>query len=285
MRNLRTDPFETYRKQAQSLEVDTTMHDKTMEKIRNLEKQGTSSERTAHRLSAPKTIPALQVHKRRSFPATPFKVAACLALVAGVGGAALSPALFQQDVNQQAVADAPLYPFHRIQFDFYYESDLIKDGKVYHATPLLLTLPGDLPDNYSVRFERTGGIFFASQHTSFDQLSRSNVVEVNSNNEGRLYLEAWYSTDYDANDPSIGSQPPNEPSYGGSPPPGWTMDPTVAIETLTRLQECEISVISKGKVLDSYTINFTNCHTKEEITERLHSSPSLMAYFLLDRKG
>lgn len=285
MKNPRTHPFETYRKQARSLEVSPVLRDKTLEKIRKMENRSTSSVGAANHLPVPRTTPALQAHKRAGFLAAPLKVAACLALIAGIGYTALSPTLLQHDANQRAVADAPLYPSHRIQFDFYTGCDLIEDGKVYHTTPLLLTLPGDLPDSYSVRFEHTGDIFFAPQDAPFNQLPQCNIIEIDDNNEGRLYLEAWYSTDYDIYDPENGNQPPNEPLYRHSPPSGWTMDPAVAIETLERLQNCEISIIAEGQVLATYTIDFAHCHTREEIAERMHAAPGFTVYFLLDQKG
>lgn len=70
---------------------------------------------------------------------------------------------------------------------------------------------------------------------------------------------------------------------GGTAPTGWTWDPTDAINMIEDLRNCEIVVTSSAGSPTTYTIDFDDYPTREDIAERLYSRVGFrLTYFSLD---
>lgn len=300
-RRLRRNRFETYRKQTQSLKLDDETWDKIMDTIRAMEaeelrkrsaetvavtateaatvptaKSPTATERTATAPATSATTNARRSRKRRygtpGFRALRF--AACALLVVGVGAASIAaPVVFDKDHNT-AEAGAPLLPYQRIQFDCanvtFYSA---KDG-VYAAVPVLLSFPGDVPENITLSFSNANNVAFSTTD-SVENLDRTNSSIPVTCHDGKVTLLAS----------TLSNMTKWDLNQGNEPPPGWFWDPTDAIEIIERLRNCEVVAETNAGERFAFTINLDDFPTREAITDRLYSTGGYrLVYFTLDRK-
>lgn len=295
-RRLRRNRFETYRKQTQSLKLDDETWDKIMDTIRAMEaeelrKKSAENVATAEAasvraaksraatesvLAGSATPNARRSRKRRC--GTPgiraSRFAACALLVVGVGVVSVAaPVVFDKDHNT-AEAGAPLLPYQRIQFDCanvtFYSA---KDG-VYAAIPVLLSFPGDVPENITLSFSNANNVAFSTTD-SVENLDRTNSSIPVTCHDGKVTLLAS----------TLSNMTKWDLNQGNEPPPGWFWDPTDAIEIIERLRNCEVVAETNAGERFAFTINLDDFPTREAITDRLYSTGGYrLVYFTLDRK-
>lgn len=282
MKNPKKAPFETYRKQARSLKVNRATREKTLATIKQMEQEIEANKHAAIRTPRQKKTAAPQTVRRSHLVALPLKIAACLALIAGVGSIALFPFLPQEETEQQAIAGSPILPFYRIYLDFNQGGgQLDSHGKLVDTVPFFISLPGNLPDTYTLRFKGTDDVFFIPRGATLNESSRNNVIRVTGNSAGRVCLDAAYSTGL-----SPEEKLHHEEERFGEDDLGYSA--VGAVEFIKRLRNCEISIEAGGHTLDTYTIDFGDfeyCQTDEEIVEQLRAHSDSMTFFALERKG
>ncbi len=295
-RRLRRNRFETYRKQTQSLKLDDETWDKIMDTIRAMEaeelrKKSAENVATAEAasvraaksraatesvLAGSATPNARRSRKRRC--GTPrfraLRFAACALLVVGVGVVSIAaPVVFDKDHNT-AEAGAPLLPYQRIQFDCanvtFYSA---KDG-VYAAVPVLLSFPGDVPENITLSFSNANNVAFSTTD-SVENLDRTNSSIPVTCHDGKVTLLAS----------TLSNMTKWDLNQDNEPPPGWFWDPTDAIEIIEHLRNCEVVAETNAGERFVFTINLDDFPTREAITDRLYSTGGYrLVYFTLDRK-
>lgn len=285
--------FETYRKQTRTLTFDDEARSETLRIIQAMRAEQARSEAVA----APDAPAIVQTTKMAS-PArkrrepqwasmrTPFalKAAACAVVAVGIAlfaVAGITPAVDKE--HSIATASSPLLPYQRIQFDS--ENASICEYPligILSYTPILLCLPGDVPDDITLTFQNTNGVLFSLEepydYNEYENLRRKNDPLIVKARNGKIWLTATYLTDTTHADLEEDASPE-----------GWWWDPSNIVELIERLRDCEIIAETHSGERFAYTLNFDDYPTRQDVLDSLYTEhywdegwPS--PHFTLDRK-
>lgn len=276
--------FETYRKQTRTLTFDDEARSETLQIIQAMRAEQARSEAVA----APDAPAIVQTTKMAS-PArkrrepqwasmrTPFalKAAACAVVAVGIAlfaVAGITPAVDKE--HSIATASSPLLPYQRIQFDHNNEVIFEASDGVYIAVPILLTLPGNPEGGATVSLNGAENTLLSTEWFPDEGAEPGSTSIRTKIVSGQVNAYAVYRT----------SLTHADFVDGGTIPSGWTWDPTDAINMIEDLRNCEIVVTSSADRPATYTIDFDDYPTREDIAERLYSRVGFrLTYFSLDR--
>lgn len=276
--------FETYRKQTRTLTFDDEARSETLRIIQAMRAEQARSEAVA----APDAPAIVQTTKMAS-PArkrrepqwasmrTPFalKAAACAVVAVGIAlfaVAGITPAVDKE--HSIATASSPLLPYQRIQFDHNNEVIFEASDGVYIAVPILLTLPGNPEGGATVSLNGAENTLLSTEWFPDEGAEPGSTSIRTKIVSGQVNAYAVYRT----------SLTHADFVDGGTIPSGWTWDPTDAINMIEDLRNCEIVVTSSADRPATYTIDFDDYPTREDIAERLYSRVGFrLTYFSLDR--
>lgn len=276
--------FETYRKQTRTLTFDDEARSETLRIIQAMRTEQARSEAVA----APDAPAIVQTTKMAS-PArkrrepqwasmrTPFalKAAACAVVAVGIAlfaVAGITPAVDKE--HSIATASSPLLPYQRIQFDHNNEVIFEASDGVYIAVPILLTLPGNPEGGATVSLNGAENTLLSTEWFPDEGAEPGSTSIRTKIVSGQVNAYAVYRT----------SLTHADFVDGGTIPSGWTWDPTDAINMIEDLRNCEIVVTSSADRPATYTIDFDDYPTREDIAERLYSRVGFrLTYFSLDR--
>lgn len=205
----------------------------------------------------------------------PLKAAACTVLALGIAALAvtgISPSIGEN--HNIAIASSPLLPYERIQFDHNNQGIFEADDGVYITVPILLALPGNYTGDATVSLDGTEGTLLSTEWFP-NEASKPGSTSIRTKIvSGKVSAYAFYRTDLTHEDLMNGT----------AVPPGWIWDPTDAINMIEDLRNCEIVVTPSGTSSATYTIDFDDYPTREDIADRLYSPVGFrLAYFSLDR--
>lgn len=277
--------FETYRKQTRTLTFDDEARSETLRIIQAMRAEQARSEAVA----AP-DAPAIVQTTRMASPArkrretrrwtnmrAPFalKAAACAVVAVGIAlfaVAGITPAVDKE--HSIATASSPLLPYQRIQFDHNNEVIFEASDGVYIAVPILLTLPGNPEGGATVSLNGAENTLLSTEWFPDEGAEPGSTSIRTKIVSGQVNAYAVYRT----------SLTHADFVDGGTIPSGWTWDPTDAINMIEDLRNCEIVVTSSADRPATYTIDFDDYPTREDIAERLYSRVGFrLTYFSLDR--
>lgn len=277
--------FETYRKQTRTLTFDDEARSETLRIIQAMRAEQARSEAVA----APDAQAIVQTTKMAS-PArkrretrrwtnmrAPFalKAAACAVVAVGIAlfaVAGITPAVDKE--HSIATASSPLLPYQRIQFDHNNEVIFEASDGVYIAVPILLTLPGNPEGGATVSLNGAENTLLSTEWFPDEGAEPGSTSIRTKIVSGQVNAYAVYRT----------SLTHADFVDGGTIPSGWTWDPTDAINMIENLRNCEIVVTSSADRPATYTIDFDDYPTREDIAERLYSRVGFrLTYFSLDR--
>ena len=286
--------FETDRKQTRTRTFVDEARDETMRIIRALRAE--QAQREAAAAEAPAVAPmatktASPTPKPRKRPSwigarAPFALRAAACAVVAVGVALFAVVGIAPTVDREhniATASSPLLPYQRIQFDTENASVCEHPLRgIFSYTPVLLCLPGDVPDDITLTFQNTSDVLFSLEepveYAEYEDLRRKNKPLTVKTRNGKIWLTATYLTDTTYTE-----------LEEGICPDGWWWDPSNIVELIERLRNCEIFAETSSGERFAFTLNFEDYPTRQDILDSLYTEHYWDAgwpspYFTLERK-
>ncbi|MDE8701944.1 hypothetical protein PZH32_03100 [Adlercreutzia equolifaciens] len=228
-----------------------------MQTIKSIEQSAGAEEPAASAFATWPEPDARQQAKYRRPISNSIKAAACIAAAIGIIFFAFLPLPYQLAPETKAVANAPVLPHQRIQLKVEYQNRYIVDGKEFTSIPVKLNLPVEPAQNLTLVFRNTGSVLFTANEPVTEHDAQADTT-IPLDTQGSVSLFATVCTDLTSTEEDLSAVPD-----------GWTWNPTAAMQIIEKLRWCEIAVVSQGKTIGVYTVDFKDYPTVQEVIDQL----------------